>query len=107
VPALLIEQPVKAATPAIVPDDVQVDRVPADGLAPMAMVMACVSVVTVLPPASSMVTVGWVANAAPPTAPAGWTVKASCDAVPTVTLKGVLFTAGSVLPDGVLVAVRV
>ena len=56
----------------------------------MAKVIVLVSVLTVLPPASSMVTVGWVDKAMLLTAPEGWVVKTSWDAEPTVTLNGAL-----------------
>ena len=68
----------------------QPERVPALGLVPMASVIELVSVVTVLPPASSMVTVGWVLSADPPVPLPGWVVKTSWAAGPTVTSKALL-----------------
>ena len=65
--AVLIVQPLKAATPAVVVD-VQPESAPEPVV--RLKVMACVSG-TVLPPASSSVTVGWVVKAVPPVAPAG------------------------------------
>ena len=59
-PAVSMEHPVKAATPAVVVE-VQPEREPRP--AAIDKVMELVSVLTVLPPASSMVTVGWVPKA--------------------------------------------
>ena len=49
-----------------------------------------VSVVTVLPPASSNATTGCVAKAVPPAALTGWVVKAICAAGPSMTFNGSL-----------------
>ena len=86
-PAVSIEHPLKVPTP-----DVVVSEQPES--------VACartdrhrdrrVSVVTVLPPASSMVTTGWVPKALPATASSGSVVKTSWLAVPTVTSKAAL-----------------
>ena len=51
----------------------------------IAKVMELVSVVAMLPPASSMVTVGWVPKGLPALASPGWMVKTSCAGAPTVT----------------------
>ena len=51
----------------------------------IANAMAFVSEVTVLPPASSIVMVGWIPKGLPATAPPGWIVKTSWAAAPTVT----------------------
>ena len=64
-----MEHPLKPATPADVVDT-QPDRVPEPEA--IAKVMAFVSVVTVLLPASSMVRTGWAAKGVLATAPAGW-----------------------------------
>src|SRR5664280_3610088 len=50
----------------------------------IARVIKVVAVVTVLPPASWTVTVGWVAQAVPPVPPPGCAVKTSLLAAPTV-----------------------
>jgi hypothetical protein len=80
-------QPLKLATPPVVVD-VQPERVP-DPEA-MAKVTAFESAVTVLPPASLIVTTGWLTNALPPTAFSGWVVKTSCAAGPVPTVKAEL-----------------
>jgi hypothetical protein len=85
--ATSIVQPLKAATPAVVVD-VHPDRVPLPVVS--ARVTPSVSEVTVLPPASSMVTVGCVPKAVPPVAPAGSVVNTSCAGSPTVTANGAL-----------------
>jgi hypothetical protein len=54
-PGVLMVQPLKLATPAVVVAE-QPDRVP--GPVVSVRVIGCVSVVTVLPPASRMVTTG-------------------------------------------------
>src|ERR1035437_5177313 len=50
----------------------------------IARVLGVVAVVTVLPPASWTVTVGWLVQAVPPVPPPGCVVKASLLGVPTV-----------------------
>ena len=87
VAAELMRQPLKAATPAVV---VAVQPARAPGPVVSVMTMAWVSVVTVLPPASSIVTVGWVPKALPPVAAAGSVVKASWLASPVPTSNDVL-----------------
>ena len=100
VPVVLIVQPLKAATPAVVVD-VQPESVPVPAVRPK--VMAGV-VVTVLPPASSMVTVGWVVKAVPPVAPAGSVVNTSWLGTPVPTSKELLVV---VRPSPASVARRV
>ena len=63
---------------------VQAERGPAAGLGGDGQGDRVVAVVTVLPPASSTVTTGWVAQACPSTPPPGWVVKASWVAAPMV-----------------------
>ena len=74
-----------------VSDWVQPDRAPGPPLVGVPAVIASVtveaSVVTVFPPASWTVTLGWVENALPPVAPEGGCEKASWAAAPTVMLK--------------------
>ena len=79
-PAVLIVHPEKATTPEVsVPK--QPDRAPGPPEVGVPVVMARVtveeSVVTVLPPASWTVTLGWVAKAVPPVELDGCWVKAS------------------------------
>ena len=83
-------QPAKVATPAIAAFGfvVQTSTAPAG-----VVIDSCtelVSVVTVLPPASSTATTGCVSNAAPPAAPAGCVVNTSCDAAPTAFVNDAL-----------------
>jgi hypothetical protein len=91
IPALLTEQPVKAATPAAAPVGAQPESPP--GPEPTAKVTVDVAEVTVLPSASSIVTTGWVAKAVPPLAPAGSVVIASWLASPGPTSNGALVTS--------------
>ena len=68
----------------------QPDRVPDAGLVPIDKVTEEASPVTVLPPASSTVTWGWLVadvQATPPVPPPGCWVKTSLAAGPTVMLK--------------------
>ena len=85
---MLMEQPLKETTPAVLVA-VQPESVP-PGPEAIVNAMPCVSVVTVLPPASSIVSVGWVTKAPPPMALAGSVVKAMWLAGPVATVKGVL-----------------
>ena len=73
------------------------------GWVAMARVMELFAVVTVLPPASSTVTLGWVPQAVPSTPPPGWVVKTSWEAPPMVM--GTLLLVTVVKP--VAAAVRV
>ena len=84
-PALpVILQPAKLAVPVLALSGFVVQaRVP-PGLVPMASVIELVAVVTVLPPASSTVTLGWVPQTAPLAPPPGWVVKTSWEAAPMV-----------------------
>jgi hypothetical protein len=76
---VLIEHPLNAATPPVVVA-VQPESVPEP--LPIANVMALVSVVTVLPPASSIVTTGWMPKGLPATASPGCVVKTSWAGAP-------------------------
>ena len=94
----MIEQPVKVTTPKVsVPE--QPDSVAPAVPVPAAMAKFTVDVseVTVLPPASSTVTIGWVPKATPPVEPLGCCVKTRCVGGPE-TVK-VLLVAGSRLPS--------
>ena len=71
----------------------------------MASVMVSVEVVG-LPPLSSMVTAGWVDQAAPFGPPPGWVVNTSLLGAPTVMANEVL-VAGATDPEVESVAVRV
>ena len=82
VPVVLMVQPLKTATPAVVVE-AQPESVPEPAV--RAKVMSCVSLVTVLPPASSMVTVGWVVKAEPPVATPGSVVNTSWLGTPVPT----------------------
>jgi hypothetical protein len=82
-----MEQPLKAATPAVV---VAVQPVNDPGPDAMLRVTACVFVVTVLPPASRIVTTGCVPKALPPVAAPGSVVNARWVAVPVPTAKDAL-----------------
>ena len=89
-PALSSLQPAKVATPAVTVIGlvVQPERVPPAGLVPIVSVIWVVlSVVTMLPPASSTLTTGWAAKALPPAVLAGVVVKIVWVAGPTVMLK--------------------
>ena len=103
-PIWLILQPAKVATPATAALGLVVQvRVPVPGLVPMARVIDEVLVVTVLPPASSTATRGWVGKAVPPRPPVGSVVKPTWVAGPVVMLKGLVVAVARV-PS---VAVRV
>ena len=100
-PSVLMEQPLKATTPAVSLSE-QPETVP--GPTSAVNVTVELSVVTVLPPASSIVTAGWVMKAVPPVAVAeGWVVKTTWAGAPTVTANGELVV---VSPSAVSVAVR-
>ena len=58
----------------------------------MARVTALVAVVTVLPPTSSMLTLGWAVHTAPLAPPPGWVLKTSWLAAPKVMEKALLVT---------------
>ena len=100
VPSVIL-QPEKVAMPPTALTAGQVLRVPVPVL--MATVTVEVLVVTVLPPASSTVTTGWVANTVAVVAAPGDVVKASWVAGPTETVMAVL-AADARVPS---VAVRV
>jgi len=87
--------PKNVATPAVAFTGlaVQVKTPLPGGLVLIAKVTADVSVVTVLPLASSTVTTGCVVQAVPPVHPAGAVVKANCVADPGVMLKPLLVAA--------------
>jgi hypothetical protein len=78
-------QPVNVATPATAVFGFAAQTKVAPPGVVMVSVTALVFVVTVLPTASSTVTTGWVANAAPPAAPTGCVVKMTFAAAPTAT----------------------
>src|SRR4051794_26668231 len=65
-PALLIERPLKVATPLTALSVAVPLSVPLLGFVPIAPVIDAVLVVTVLPPASCTVTTGCVGNVMPP-----------------------------------------
>src|ERR1700722_9893566 len=80
-------QPAKVSTPGTAALGLAVQvRVPVPGLVPMVRVTNEVSVATVLPPASSTATRGWVAKAVPPVPWAGGAVKRTFGAVPAATV---------------------
>ena len=89
----MMVQPLKWATPAVVVA-VQPDRAPRPEA--FVRVMAFVSLVTVLPPASSMATTGCVTKALPPMALLGSVVKARWVAGPVPTENGALVVPVSV-----------
>jgi hypothetical protein len=89
VPTGLMLQPANVATPATAFFGFVVQTSAPDGLV-IVNVTALTSVVTVLPPASWIVTTGWVVNGAPPIAPLGWVVKANFADTPTVMVNDVL-----------------
>jgi hypothetical protein len=104
VPTLSIRHPEKVATPAAAATGFVVQvSVPAPGFVPMARVMMFVAVVTVFPPASRIVTTGWVAHAVPPVPPLGCTANPNCVAGPTVTLKAALVAPVNPVADAVKV----
>ena len=72
-----VATPAMAATPVVQPDNVTGDDV---------RVIEATDVVTVLPPTSWTVTLGWVVKAMPSTAPAGWVENDSCVAAPMVNV---------------------
>ena len=73
----MIWQPAKEATPPLAASGLVVQASVPPGLVPTASVIESVAVVTTLPPASSTLTAGWAAQAAPSVPPPGWVVKAS------------------------------
>ncbi len=81
--------PLLAATGLVHPENTA-PPVPVAGLIPKVTLLP--SVVTVLPPASSTATTGWVVNAVPPAAPDGGVVNPSFAAEPTLMVKVVLST---------------
>src|SRR3954469_22516908 len=86
-------QPANVATPATAATGLlsHVSVAPAGVV--IANVTALMSVVTVLPAASWIVTTGCVPNATPPVEPLGCVVKASCAAGPAVMVTVVLTAA--------------
>ena len=86
VPALSRLNPLKVATPVAAARVAVPERLPLAGFVPIAKATEAVEVVTVLPPASWIVTTGDVAKAIPETAAGGWVVKASLAAGPSVML---------------------
>src|SRR5262249_5929647 len=90
---LLMLRVEKVATPATAFTFVVPDRVPADGFVPMAIVMAVVALVTVLPCASCTRSEEGGVGAAPGATLAGSTVNASFGAAPGVTLNALLVAA--------------
>src|SRR6266498_4116269 len=88
-----MERVENVATPATAATVAVPDSVPPPGLVPMPMVMLAVELVTVLLNASCTVTCTEGAMAAPATAFAGWTVKASLAAA-----AGVMLNAAEVAP---------
>ena len=98
------------ATPALavkvsplVPVPVHTRVAPVPGWVAMASVTALVAPVTVLPPTSSTVTLGWVPQVAPSTPPPGWVVKASWVAPAMVMEKALLVTVVNPLAAAVKV----
>ena len=89
-------QPLKLATPAVVVD-VHPERVPPEPSA-SPKVMTLTSAVTVLPPASSMVTTACVPKASPATASLGSVVKTTWLATPISTMNGSLVSVKPVGP---------
>src|SRR5664280_378326 len=81
-----MRQPANVSTPATAAFGLAVQvRIAPPGVV-IARVIEVVAVVTVLPPASWTVTVGWLVQAVPPVPPPGCAVKASLFAAPTVML---------------------
>src|SRR5579871_3925740 len=96
-------QPAKSAAPLVAGAGLEAQlSVPAPVPGVIERAMEAVSVLIWLPPASSMATIGWVAQAVPPVPPPGAVVKASWAGGPSVTEKAVLVPLAG--PD---VAVRV
>ena len=75
----VMEHPAKVATPEAADTGLVPQVRP-----PAARVMLAEDEVTVLPPMSWTVTLGWVVKAMPSTAPAGWVEKASLLGAPMV-----------------------
>jgi hypothetical protein len=99
-----MRQPAKVATP----DEAAMGLPVQLSVAPAAVVMLRVTELlpaVVLPPASWIVTMGWLANAIPPVEPDGLVVKASLVADPTVMVK--LALTALVSPVAVAVSVYV
>ena len=69
---------------------VQARVAPLPGWVAMPRVIEAAELVTTLPPTSSTVTTGWVAQTAPSTPPPGWALKTSWEAAPIVMLKALL-----------------
>jgi hypothetical protein len=90
-PVLLMLKPGNVATPATAVCVNVPDRVPLPGFVPIARVTALTADVTTLPSASSMLTCTFGVMVAAAPVFVGWTVNASCVAVPGVTLKRLLF----------------
>ena len=88
-----MEQPLKETTPAVLVAEQPESVAPGPEL--IVSVMPCVSVVTVLPPASSIVSLGWVTKALPPMALSGSVVKAIWVAGPVLTSNGALMALAS------------
>src|SRR5664280_1841215 len=81
-----MRQPANVSTPATAGCGLVVQvRIAPPGVV-IARVIEVVAVVTVLPPASWTVTVGWVAQTVPPVPPPGCALKTSLLAAPTVML---------------------
>ena len=113
-PARARDTPGKVATPPAALRVVVPDSVPPPELVPTARVMLAVDVVTRLPAASCTLTSMAGAKATPADEFPGWTVKASWEAAPAVTLKASEVTAAipfavatSVYPVPTLSSVRV
>src|SRR6266550_1723665 len=105
--------PANVATPFTAATAAVPDSVPLPALVPIATVTPPVKAVTTLPSPSSALTATAGAIAAPAVALLGWTVNASCVAVPGVMLKAALVTpvtpvafAVSVYPLPVLLMLR-
>ena len=88
----MILQPAKEAVPPLAASGLVVQASVPPGLVPRARVMELVAVGTMLPPASSTLTAGWVPQAAPLAPPPGWALKTSWVAVPMVMVKVLLVT---------------
>jgi hypothetical protein len=86
----LILNPVNVATPATAFEVTVPESVPLPGFVPMASVIAFVAVVTMLPPASSMVTVTAGVIEATAAVLVGCAVNTSFVAEPAVTLNALL-----------------
>jgi len=87
----LMLTPLKVATPDVAFSGLVVTvSVPLLGFVPVDKVMELVAVVTVLPPASCTVTIGWVDRADPPVPLPGCVMKANLDGAPNVMSKELL-----------------